>query len=338
MPVPVVVPIAAGHHGKQLSKEEASELPPITDTHSSIASEPKELALPTGGAVAEPASAAPEPATTGQSAPGLVAVGAVPTASDTDAKKDATPAAEESTREPPATSETKALPETAGAVAAPSALKTPSGKSEEGAAMEAPLPATETPRKVARSVSFDEEPAVATAGAAGSPKAEAKPHAEGVESGVPPTIKEEPAAKEAPQTAVAEGPLAERQLQGEKEEKRLGLVEPPAANSDYLSSAEITEMPGIGKSMPETPETEAGSVLTGGTETAKPLTAAEKQAVKEPTPNEDITLSPLSQIQKAHEEAEAQVSPPYPSAKILKLQAGSMCNYAETHESKQDRT
>lgn len=75
-----------------------------------------------------------------------------------------------------------------------------------------------------------------------------------------------------------------------------------ATTPDLLSSTEITEMPGIGRSIPHTPDREAGSVLTDGHE-AHTLTQPERGAVHMES-KDSGPMSPLTRLQVAHEAAE----------------------------------
>ena len=175
------------------------------------------------------------------------------------------------------------------------------GPSAEGgvSAPEAQIPAAGTPRKASRTVSFEEEPTVMPAAA--EPAAAAEPSVAADSS-----IKGDTHTAPAPAAPQAVKPSDAEDFPGSYK-----LEDSPVADVDVLSSAEITEMPGIGGSVPETPETEAGSVLIGGTTKAKPLTVAEKQAVPEASTEDtlhDTGESPLTHIQKAHEDVEAEVS------------------------------
>ena len=74
---------------------------------------------------------------------------------------------------------------------------------------------------------------------------------------------------------------------------------------EYLSSADITEMPGIGRSIPETPKLEAGSVSTAGDKEPHTLTPPERGAVHmDIAPQDSGPMSPLTRIQAAHEAEE----------------------------------
>ena len=185
-----------------------------------------------------------------------------------------------------------------------SSLKAPETETAaaSGAALAAPLATKPSPKKA---VSFKEDklppadPTLADTPAAA--EEEGINHTDATAEAIPTTATPTHAAEERGTVpgSILLTPIQETNLT--KTDESLG--ETAAAEPDYLSSAEISEMPGIGKSIPGTPETEAGSVLVGGSEEPKALSIPEKQMVES---HEDT--SPLSQIQRKHENAEERVS------------------------------
>ena len=301
VPVPIIAPVGGIHEGNTLTQDQAEALPPVTDQKDASLSEPvtgetnKGVAAPIAAAAVVPAAGGvasehKESPVGYEDAPAAATDRSVAQVAEDGAQ----PVAPLST-EPAAAKE---APIHSAPLTTEPTVEKEAPAHGAGAAAGVVEPDAVTPKKKpTRSVSFKEDQPVAPA----TPPPSSTTAATEPETAAPLTTE-----KEAPLVAGTVSPILESEpgsVKGEGE----GIS---AGGPDYLSSAEITEMPGIGGSTPETAQTEAGSVLTGGTDEPKALTGPERQAVHQSAADRDqaaVTASPLTRLQQAHEEAEADV-------------------------------
>lgn len=266
----MVIPTSGAQHSKNLSQEEAAVLPPLQETSNLPHATPGSTtvvggvaALPTGGSTSKAAPIAEEPPAAAAE-PGVATGAVLPQGAAAADQKETAPVYEEPT----------------GTVGGDKLVNSPAVAPEtetgatSGAALAAPL-TSKPPLKKAVSFKEDSLPSASTT-AAETPavaEKEAEPLADSTAEFTPATTAPY-AAEEAPDsillTPIQEGSLTKSEV---------SLQDTPPIDPGYLSSAEISEMPGIGRSVPATPEAEGGSVLVGGTEEPKTLTEPEEQII-----------------------------------------------------------
>ena len=310
--MPVAIPASESTHHNNLTEEEAAVLPPLKETSDLTQATPGSTAV-VGGVASLPAEegttsrAGPIAEQPPAAEPGIAGGAVLPQEAGAAHEREAAPVYEKPTstvggeqldgqaaspsigasegsiqKDAPLSYESEAPVASSeaatSAVASPAAssLKAPETETAAapGSALEAPLSSKPSPKKA---VSFKEDslPPVSAIAAETPAVAEkdAEPHTSSTAE-IPPATTEPHAAEEAPESILLT-PIQETNLT-----KSGGSLEDAApAESGYLSSADISEMPGIGRSIPATPEAEAGSVLVGGAEEPKTLTKPEEQII-----------------------------------------------------------